>query len=218
MHEAVRRDGSGQVVLFTLADLSTHLGQSGLLVEGIVAGADAAIGSRRETTSIVVKQGFRNTRGKLFIYLWKRLLPDLRNVVDTQCGFKAFRGDRVRDLVSGMDEKGFAFDVELLLRTELHRRDSIRKVPIAWLDSEAASTTTGLSPYLGMLQSMTGIYLRYLPQNPESDSFAHLIDRLDETAWDRLVQDIPAAIADTEPQEFDPYRGLSAEDLRAAAG
>ena len=33
-----------------------------------VSGADAAIGSRREPTSIVVKKGVRNTRGKLFIY------------------------------------------------------------------------------------------------------------------------------------------------------
>ena len=64
-----RRDR--QIVLFTDADLSVDLGQTGLLVDEIVrAGADAAIGSRREPDSVVIKTGHRNTRGKLLIYLW----------------------------------------------------------------------------------------------------------------------------------------------------
>ncbi len=83
-----------RVVLFTDADLSTHLCQCGLLVEPVVCGgASAGIGSCREPTSVVVKQGKRNTRGKLFIYLRKRLIPQLRGIIDTQCGFKAFRGE-----------------------------------------------------------------------------------------------------------------------------
>ena len=83
MAEAVTREHARQVVVFTDADLSTHLGQVGLLIDGIVnQGADAAIGSRREPTSIVVKQGHRNTRGKLFIYLWKGLIAPL-NAVDS---------------------------------------------------------------------------------------------------------------------------------------
>jgi hypothetical protein len=49
-----------------------------------------AIGSRREPDSVVVKQGTRNDRGKLFIYLWKRMVPVLGDIIDTQCGFKAF--------------------------------------------------------------------------------------------------------------------------------
>ena len=97
------------VVLFTDADLSTHLGQAGLLLDPILnGGMDAAIGSRREPTSVVVKQGLRNVRGKLFIYLWKRLLPQLQDVVDTQCGFKAFRAEVLPAILQNTIEKRFA--------------------------------------------------------------------------------------------------------------
>ncbi|MBD3854575.1 MAG: hypothetical protein IFJ96_07305, partial [Acidobacteria bacterium] len=155
MWAALQQQREGHVVLMTDADLSTNLGQCGLLVDPILnGGADAAIGSRREPTSVVVKKGVRNTRGKLFIYLWKQILPELAGIVDTQCGFKAFRAGPLRETLSDMIEMQFAFDIELLIKTGLRRRDSIRKVAIAWIDSEAESTTTDLQPYLPMLRKM----------------------------------------------------------------
>ena len=143
MWNAVRTKRDNHVVVFTDADLSTHLGQTGLLIDGIAnRGADSAIGSRREPASVVVKKGVRNTRGKLFIYLWKRLVAPLDYLVDTQCGFKAFGADTVRDVIDDLIERRFAFDIELLMKTELRRAQSIVKVPVAWIDSEAGSTTT----------------------------------------------------------------------------
>lgn len=214
MATAARTQESDHVVLFTDADLSTHLGQSGLLMQPILAGkADAAIGSRREPTSVVVKEGRRNTRGKLFIYLWKQLLPVLQNIVDTQCGFKAFRADLIDRITPGSLEKGFAFDIELLLRTELDSRESIEKVPIAWIDSEAASTTTDLEPYLPMLQTTVALYRHYLDTDPRAESFAKLIDSLDENSWNRIIDRMPSAIADAEPAEFGPDSAITASDL-----
>jgi len=216
MWEAAQRGDSGHVILFTDADLSTHLGQAGLLMYPIlVDDADAATGSRREPTSVAVKKGKRNVRGKLFIYLWKRLLPDLHRIVDTQCGFKAFRADVVRRIVVDTLEKKFAFDIELLLRTELARPGSIVKVPIAWIDSEAASTTTDLEPYLPMLQSIVGFYRHYLTANPESDTFAAFIEGLDDESWHRLVDSIPAEIAAADPTHFGDNAPITATDLQA---
>ena len=103
---AAQEEYDRHVVVFTDADLSTHLGQVGLLVEGIVAqGHDSAIGSRREPTSVVVKEGHRNTRGKLFIYLWKGLIRPLTYITDTQCGFKAFDAAAIRDVSGDLLEK-----------------------------------------------------------------------------------------------------------------
>jgi hypothetical protein len=219
MWHAVRKARPGHVVIYTDADLSTHLGQSGLLVEPVVAGGfDAAIGSRREPTSIVVKKGTRNTRGKLFIYLWKRILPQLNAVIDTQCGFKAFSAETVRAVAGDLIEKRFAFDIELLLKTELRRPGSIARVPVAWIDSEAASTTTDLSPYLPMLQKMAAMYRTYLPAADEPEQFADLIDSLDEKSWDRLLAAIPAGILSREPAEFATWAGVRPADLREAIG
>ncbi len=216
MWQAARQREANHVVLFTDADLSTHLGQAGLLMFPIlVEGSDAAIGSRREPTSVAIKKGKRNVRGKLFIYLWKRLLPELNHVVDTQCGFKAFRADVARRIVVDTLEKKFAFDIELLLRTELARPGSIVKVPIAWIDSEAASTTTDLEPYLPMLRSIVGFYRHYLPANPNSDTFAAFIEGLDDDSWHRLVDSIPPEIAAADPAHFGDHAPITASDLRA---
>ena len=208
----------GHVVVFTDADLSTHLGQIGLLLDPIlVAGFDAAIGSRREPLSVVIKGGARNARGKLFIYLWKRLIPHLSPIVDTQCGFKAFRADVAKAVVADTVEKGFSFDIELLLQTVLARPGSIRRVPIAWIDSEAASTTAILRPYLAMIQSIVRIARHYLPSDPASADFAELIESLDRESWARLASQVPPAIAERDPSEFDAFDRVSAEDLRLIA-
>lgn len=202
------------VIVFTDADLSTHLGQVGLLVEPLINQEKlVAIGSRREAKSVVIKQGARNNRGKLFIYLWKRLLPELNEIIDTQCGFKAFRGELVSLIVQGLIEKKFAFDIELLLKSELLAPGKISKVAIAWIDSEAASTTTDIQPYLPMLKAIVKMYRKYLPGNDQSDAFAAFIEGLDLDAFNHLLDHIPTGILDREPLEYAAYDGVSVEML-----
>ncbi len=215
MWDAVQKKGSNNhIVLYTDADLSTHLGQVGLLLEPILhAEKLAAIGSRREEDSVVIKTGSRNSRGKLFIYLWKRLVAQLGDIVDTQCGFKAFKAEIVQEIVDGILEKKFAFDIELLLRTILIRDSSIARVGIAWIDSEAASTTTDLSPYLPMLKAIVKMYRKYVPAREESEQFASFIDSLSETEFSHLLEAIPEAILEREPYEFTYFKEVKAEDL-----
>lgn len=206
-----------QIIMYTDADLSIHLGQAGLLIESIInKEKDAAIGSRRESTSIFIKHGVRNTRGKLFIYLWKRLIPQLNYIVDTQCGYKAFTAETVRKILPGTIEKQFAFDVELLLKTEIFRHLSIEKVPIAGIDSIEASTTTDLQPYLSMLKKMVLMYDKYLPEKSESNDFAEFIMELDEQKWDKLIDNIPALIAEGNPADFDKFNEVKVTELRTA--
>ena len=217
MWKAAATRAPRHVIAYTDADLSTHLGQTGLLIDEVLGDAACAAGSRREARSVVVKGAARNDRGKLFIYLWKRLLPQLGGVVDTQCGFKAFDAREVPAIVEGALEKRFAFDIELMLSTVLAHPGGIVRVPIAWFDSEAESTTTDLQPYLPMLQAAAAMYRRYLPAVPKADRFAELIEALDEEAWQRLVESIPREITSREPREFATYDGIAAESLRAAA-
>lgn len=204
--------------MYTDADLSTHLGQVGLLLDPIIRGGDdAAIGSRREPDSVVVKKGTRNDRGKLFIYLWKRMLPDLGDIIDTQCGFKAFRGELLEEILEDLLEYRFAFDIELLLKTALGERNKISKVPLAWIDSEEASTTTDLQPYLPMLRSIASMYRTYLPMEERREAFAAFVEGLSDEAFDRLVANIPPEIVEKEPFEFGDFDGVAVEDLMRAA-
>ena len=206
--------GADHIAVYTDADMSTHLGQIGLLLSPIVEdGKLAAIGSRRESASIVIKKGTRNTRGKLFIYLWKRLLKPLNYLTDTQCGFKAFKAEILPELLKSPIERKFAFDIELLLKTENIQKGSIAKVPVAWFDSEAASTTTDLSPYLPMLKKIVEMYRTYLPEGVEEESFAGFIDDLSEEQWNHLVENVPAEIADGDPAVFDAFDKIKPGDF-----
>ena len=219
MWEAAGHNRPSHVILFTDADLSTHMGQAGLLLDPIIReGRNAAIGSRRHPASVVLKEGTRNNRGKLFIYLWKRLVPQLRGITDTQCGFKAFRADTMRTWIEDVTENGFAFDIEFLLRTERTVPGTIAAVPVAWIDSDAASTTTDLQPYLPMLRSVTRFYREILPPDPVAETFAELIESMSEEEFQQLLEQIPAAIADREPAEFDEFSGVTASELADLAG
>ncbi len=215
--ETCRKVRSNHVAIFTDADLSTHLGQSGLLMEAILTqGCSVAIGSRRLPESVVIKQGARNDRGKLFIYLWKRLIDSLPEVIDTQCGFKGFAAETVRQILPGMFEKKFAFDLEMLIKSRLLRADGLAQRGIAWIDSDALSTTTDLQPYLPMLQAIVQMYHSYLEPSPTADTFADFIDDLDESSWSTLQENIPAAITDREPATFGEFAEVSAADLHLA--
>jgi hypothetical protein len=217
MWTAAQQEKTNHVVVFTDADLSTHLGQSGLLMDNILTGAmDAAIGSRRLPASVVIKKGSRNTRGKLFIYLWKRIISIIPEIIDTQCGFKGFSADTVRSIVPDMLEKKFAFDIELLIKTRLQRPDCIAQVGVAWIDSDALSTTTDIQPYLPMLKAMVGMYRHYLDETVAESEFADFIDGLDEEAWERLQNNIPAGITDREPAEYVHFDGVTVAQLKKA--
>ena len=85
------------------------------------------------------------------------------------------------------------------------------------IDSEAASTTTDLQPYLPMLRSIAGMYRRYLPPNPTADRFASFVESLDEAAWNRLLEHIPEAITSREPVDFGDWDGVSVQALTEAA-
>ena len=210
-----RTSATEQIVVYTDADLSTHLGQLMLLIDPILnLDHEVAIGSRRERQSVVIKKGARNERGKLFIYLWKRLIPNLGHIVDTQCGFKALDASIVPEVITGLVESKFAFDIELLLKAELHRTGSVTKVPIAWIDSEEASTTTDLQPYLPMLKAIVKMNRKYFPEHTGSGEFAEFIESLDHEGFDVVLNNIPAAILQKEPSEFAKFDEVRALDLR----
>ena len=44
------------------------------------------------------------------------MLPQLNQIIDSQCGFKAFPGEVAARIAMDTVEKKFAFDIELLLR------------------------------------------------------------------------------------------------------
>ena len=164
-----------------------------------------------------MRSEFRNNRGKLFIYLRRRLLHPINYISDEQCGFKAFNAEFLESFLENLLEAKFSFDVELLLRTELKRPNSIAQIPIAWMDSDEASTTKDLEPYIPMLNRMVDFYEHYLTVDPEAEDFKSFIRDLTEEAWDRLIHNIPEAIKTWDPVEDVQFNQLSTDQLKMCA-
>jgi len=112
--------------LFADADLSLPIEAADRFLAALEAGADVAIGSRALPGS-TVRGGPRLRRllGRLFNRVVRRIaLPGLG---DTQCGFKAFRGEIARSLFGVQRVDRFGFDVEVLC---IARRRGYRVVEV----------------------------------------------------------------------------------------
>lgn len=60
------------------------------------------------------------------------------------------------------------------------------------------------------------MYDKYLPEKSESNDFAEFIMEMDEQKWDKLVDNIPALIAEGNPADFDKFNEVKVTELRTA--
>lgn len=118
------------VALFTDADLSAPMEEAGKLLAAL-EGFDVAIGSRAVDRGLIeVHQSrLREWAGICFNFA-VRLLTGLP-IVDTQCGFKAFRRERARIIFEQQRIEGFGFDPEILFLARRHGL-TICEVPVRW--------------------------------------------------------------------------------------
>ncbi len=135
---AVRRGmqaAAGQLRLFTDADGATPIEELPRLERAIEQGADLAIGSRALASRLpefsVHARLHRTVLGSLFNAAVRQ--GGIRNIADTQCGFKLFRCSVAQDLFSVATIDGYGFDLELLYIAQ-RRGYRVAEVPINWAD------------------------------------------------------------------------------------
>jgi dolichyl-phosphate beta-glucosyltransferase len=121
----------GAFVLFSDADLSTPFEEIEKFWPWIEQGYDVIIGSRALPSSdIQVRQSrFRELMGKTFNVFVRLLL--MKDIPDTQCGFKLFRRETAEAIFPLVETKGFSFDVEVLYLCR-HRGFRIKQIPVVW--------------------------------------------------------------------------------------
>jgi dolichyl-phosphate beta-glucosyltransferase len=134
----------GDIVLFTDMDQSTPLVEVEKLLPWFDEGYDVVFGSRGKARANfpwyrqLFSWGFRFVRG-MFL---------LRDVVDTQCGFKAFKtvvAKKIFPKLAVMTDKkestGWtvsAFDVELLFLAEKYG-SKLKEVDVSWKDEDTST-------------------------------------------------------------------------------
>ena len=120
------------VLAYMDVDLSTDLTALLPLVAPLVSGhSDLAIGSRLSRGSRVVRGPKRELISRGYNLLLHTVLTT--RFSDAQCGFKAIRADRARELLPSVKDNAWFFDTELLVLAE---RSGLRihEVPVDWVD------------------------------------------------------------------------------------
>ena len=155
---------TGEVVLFTDADLSSPITEAEKIIAPIIADqCDVAFGSRALAyEQIQVHQSkVREFIGRTFNFLMQ-IVTGLE-FRDTQCGFKAFRRAAVRPVFTRQLIDGFGFDVEALyIANKLGFR--LKEVAVQWshCDGTKVSMLGGLRTFADLLtvriNDITGRY------------------------------------------------------------
>lgn len=162
---------SGEVILFTDADLSSPIEEADKLFAVLAAGADVAIGSRWLRVELQTKRQplHRQLFGRMF-NLALRLILGL-NYRDTQCGFKAFTRRAAQSIFPLQHIERWGFDPEILyLAHKFGYR--VEEVPVQWAHREGTRINPlrdGIRMFFEMLKirwySFTG---RYEPGAPSA--------------------------------------------------
>ncbi len=157
-------EATGDVLLFSDADLSSPIYEAPKLFAAIAGGADVAIGSRWLQRELQTERQpfYRQLFGRIFNLLL-RIILGLR-FKDTQCGFKAFTRRAAQEIFSRQQIERWGFDPELLfLAKKLAFR--VAEVPVEWAHDERSKISPlkdGLRMFLEMLtirwNDLTGKY------------------------------------------------------------
>ncbi len=142
------------IISYTDADLSSNLAQSGNLIIPIAQeGKKASLAHRygmaksvlvKENATTTEPESTRDQPGKLIIllrhYARTSLFPLLKDIKDTQAGFKAFDAEALREVLLYMEFMNETFDVELLLRfLHKHGTSCVENVPVLFTEDLAMS-------------------------------------------------------------------------------
>jgi len=112
------------------ADLAMPIEQLSLFLSSKVLDYDIAIGSREASGARRVGEpSLRHIMGRVYNFLIRIFL--LPGLMDTQCGFKCYKGDVARELFPLQRLPGWGFDMEVLFLAR-KRGFSIHELPIEW--------------------------------------------------------------------------------------
>lgn len=144
-------EAKGQYIGFMDADYKTDIAALDDIMPLFVDGADGVIGDRTlgQTEIARARKRYREVGSKVFRGMLQTLMG-LRQYDDTQCGFKFFRADVIRDLFARQKVDGYMFDVEiLLLASKIGYR--IDKVPVKW----TFDPDSRFNPVVGMVRNLS---------------------------------------------------------------
>jgi len=139
------REATGDIILFTDADLSSPIEEAPKLIAPLVEGqADVTFGSRALNRELIgVHQPRMRELGGIVFNACMKLITGLK-FKDTQCGFKAFRRAAAQSVFALQRVERFGFDPEVLYIA--HKQGNrLLEVPVVWNHCEGGELQSKLN-------------------------------------------------------------------------
>ncbi len=143
----------GGIVCYYDVDMATDISHLPELIGAIRNGFDVATGSRLLPESRIVRSGNREIASRGYNFLVRTFLHSA--IYDHQCGFKAFRRDRILPLLSSVRDTHWFWDTEVLVRGQ-RAGYRIREFPVRW--REGRGTTVRKNDVLTMGRSILRLW------------------------------------------------------------
>jgi dolichyl-phosphate beta-glucosyltransferase len=144
------QEAQGNFIGFMDADYKTDIAALDHAMELLESGACGVIGDRTLGKSEIARERKRyREMGSIVFRRGLQMLMGLRGYDDTQCGFKFFRAEVMRDLFNRQKVEGYMFDVEiLLLASKLGY--ALERIPVKW----TFDPDSRFNPVTGMIRNL----------------------------------------------------------------
>lgn len=143
----------GPIACYYDVDLATDMQHLPELIRAIEAGADVATGSRLMPGSDALRTGGREIASRGYNFLVRLILRS--RVYDHQCGFKAFRREKILPVLPTINAGHWFWDTELLVRSK-RLGFTIVEFPVRWRAGKG--TTVKLKDIFGMGSSILRLW------------------------------------------------------------
>ncbi|MGV2987126.1 glycosyltransferase [Vibrio sp. E150_011] len=153
-------ENNADVVVYTDADNSVHLGQLGLLLRPYLnEGKQVVLGNRKHPDSILVKQEERWGVGIKTLRHMQRMIGKQifsQGIKDTQAAFKLYSRDALSKILEKPTVFDFSFDTDWILAAMEYNKP-ITTVPFAFIDSAAESASIVQGPMTTWFTLLEGL-------------------------------------------------------------
>ena len=196
-------DRGADAVVFTDADTSVDLGQTGLLLEPWAGGAPVVLGDRKSGGAVLVKQEDRWGPGIVVLRHLQRMVGRAifsRGILDTQAAFKLYDRAAARTILDGASVYDFSVDTDWILGAIDVGLD-IERVPFAFIDSFAESASIAQGPMTTWESLLVGLVTAVRARGAEHDEgAAQVIDTYARAdTLDLVVADVPPELDGVDP-------------------
>ncbi|HOT03841.1 MAG TPA: glycosyltransferase family 2 protein [Methanolinea sp.] len=146
-------EARGRIVCYYDVDLATDISHLPELIVAIREGADIATGSRLLPGSTIQRSGGRELASRGYNFMVRTILGS--RLYDHQCGFKAFRKDRLMRLLPSVRDPHWFWDTEVLIRSQ-RRGYRVVEFPVRW--REGSGTTVRKNDVFRMGKAVLGLW------------------------------------------------------------